>query len=69
MPGTSSLSNFSLGVRDATKGGASDGSGGSYYINLGTASMANATTSDKNILLRFSLTSGQSISSIGVEGY
>ena len=69
MPGTSSLSNFSLGVRDATKGGASGGSGGSYYINLGTASMANATTSDKNILLRFSLTSGQSISSIGVEGY
>ena len=69
MPGTSSLSNFSLGVRDATKGGASGGSGGSYFINLGTASMANATTSDKNILLRFSLTSGQSISSIGVEGY
>ena len=69
IPGTGAGTNFSLGVRDSAQGGASGGSGGSYFINLGTASMANATTSDKNILLRFSLTSGQSISSIGVEGY
>ena len=68
MPGTVSGTNFSSGVRDADAGGASGTTGGSYYINMGQNSMANAP-SGKNILLQFGLKSGHSISSVTVEGY